>query len=54
MIHAYDEVVTLFGFLDNMRTIIASKLTNNCKLLIKKYSADINDELINETINFSK
>ena len=37
-----------------MRTISASEITNNCKVLIKKYSTDINDELINETIHFSK
>ena len=54
MIDAYDEVATLFGFIRNMRTISASEITNNCKVLIKKYSTDINDELINETIHFSK
>ena len=32
-----------------MRTISASEITNNCKVL-KKYSTDINDELIKETI----
>ena len=44
----------LFGFIGNLRTISASEITNNCKVLIKKYSTDINDKLINETIHFSK
>ena len=47
-------MATLFGFIGNLRTISASEITNNCKVLIKKYSTDINDELINETIHFSK
>ena len=53
-IDAYDEAATLFWFIGNLRTISASEITNNCKVLIKKYSTDINDILINETIHFSK
>ena len=49
MIDAYDEVSKLFGFLGNLRNIIASEITNNCTILVEKYSADINNELINDT-----
>ena len=44
----------LFGFLGNLRTISVSENMTNCKLLIENYSADINDDLINETIHLSK
>ena len=51
-IDAYDEVATLFGFIGNLMTISASEIINNCKVLIKKYSTDINDELIKRDITF--
>ena len=47
-------MATLFGFIGYLRTISESEIINNCKVLIKKYSTDINDELINKTIHFSK
>ena len=47
-------MATLFGLIGNLRIISASEITNNYKVLIKKYFTDINDELINETIHFSK
>ena len=43
--------LSMINCLAYMRYSSASKIKNNCKLLIVKYSADINDELINETIH---
>ena len=48
----YHFLINVIPFISNsvgnLRTISASEITNNCKVLIKKYSTDINDELINK------